>query len=129
MLDTSCIMTSHHNKSILKVQAGVVATPKVQLTAYKAIYGTQTHIYVVDHVDILYFFVPGVVVFDKQQGFWLVHSTPHFPPPKSAGMFSYPSSGVNNGQNFICVTYPFDRFQTIGTSPMLFSYIFNIFSL
>ncbi|KAK7158215.1 hypothetical protein R3I93_009424 [Phoxinus phoxinus] len=56
----------------------------------------------------------GVVVFDKKQGFWLVHSTPHFPPPKSAGQFSYPSSGISNGQNFICVTYPFERFQTIG---------------
>lgn len=56
----------------------------------------------------------GVVVFDKQQGFWLVHSTPHFPPPKSAGQFSYPGSGISNGQNFICVTYPFERFQTIG---------------
>uniref|UniRef100_A0A672S462 Deoxyribonuclease-2-alpha n=1 Tax=Sinocyclocheilus grahami TaxID=75366 RepID=A0A672S462_SINGR len=59
----------------------------------------------------------GVVVFDKQQGFWLVHSTPHFPPPKSQGQFSYPASGISNGQNFICVTYPFERFQTIGTTP------------
>lgn len=56
----------------------------------------------------------GVVVFDKQQGFWLVHSTPHFPPPKAEGQFSYPSTGTTNGQNFICVTYPFERFQTIG---------------
>ncbi|XP_052002259.1 deoxyribonuclease-2-alpha-like [Xyrauchen texanus] len=56
----------------------------------------------------------GVVVFDKQQGFWLVHSTPHFPPPKTEGQFSYPSSGIANGQNFICVTYPLERFQTIG---------------
>ncbi|XP_051575359.1 deoxyribonuclease-2-alpha-like isoform X2 [Myxocyprinus asiaticus] len=56
----------------------------------------------------------GVVVFDKQQGFWLVHSTPHFPPPKTEGQFSYPSSGITNGQNFICVTYPLERFQTIG---------------
>ncbi|KAL7835946.1 hypothetical protein SRHO_G00282930 [Serrasalmus rhombeus] len=56
----------------------------------------------------------GVVLFDSRQGFWLVHSTPHFPPPKTAGSFSYPSSGVNNGQNFICVTYPLERFETIG---------------
>ncbi|XP_030639042.1 deoxyribonuclease-2-alpha [Chanos chanos] len=56
----------------------------------------------------------GVVLFDKKQGFWLVHSTPHFPPPKREGSFSYPSSGINNGQNFICVTYPMERFQTIG---------------
>lgn len=56
----------------------------------------------------------GVVLLDKTQGFWLVHSTPHFPPVQEAGQYYYPDSGVNNGQNFICVTYPLDRFQTIG---------------
>lgn len=56
----------------------------------------------------------GVVLLDKNQGFWLVHSTPHFPPVRQAGQYSYPSSGVNNGQNFICVTYPLERFQAIG---------------
>ncbi|KAF7226575.1 deoxyribonuclease-2-alpha [Nothobranchius furzeri] len=56
----------------------------------------------------------GVVLLDKNQGFWLVHSTPHFPPEQQGGQYYYPSSGVNNGQNFICVTYPLDRFQTIG---------------
>ncbi|XP_056141818.1 deoxyribonuclease-2-alpha isoform X2 [Lampris incognitus] len=56
----------------------------------------------------------GVVLLDKTQGFWLVHSTPHFPPVQQAGQYYYPSSGVNNGQNFLCVTYPLERFQTIG---------------
>ncbi|XP_054477316.1 deoxyribonuclease-2-alpha isoform X2 [Anoplopoma fimbria] len=56
----------------------------------------------------------GVVLLDKNQGFWLVHSTPQFPPVRQAGQYYYPSSGVVNGQNFICVTYPLDRFQTIG---------------
>ncbi|XP_068612328.1 deoxyribonuclease-2-alpha [Brachionichthys hirsutus] len=56
----------------------------------------------------------GVVLLDKNQGFWLVHSTPHFPPARKAGLFYYPSSGAINGQNFICVTYPLERFQTIG---------------
>ncbi|XP_041650302.1 deoxyribonuclease-2-alpha [Cheilinus undulatus] len=56
----------------------------------------------------------GVVLLDKNQGFWLVHSTPHFPPVQQEGQFYYPDSGVNNGQNFICVTYPLERFQTIG---------------
>ncbi|XP_040899869.1 deoxyribonuclease-2-alpha [Toxotes jaculatrix] len=56
----------------------------------------------------------GVVLVDKNQGFWLVHSTPHFPPVRQAGEYYYPGSGVTNGQNFICVTYPLDRFQTIG---------------
>lgn len=56
----------------------------------------------------------GVVLLDKNQGFWLVHSTPHFPPVRQAGQYYYPSSGMLKGQNFICVTYPLDRFQTIG---------------
>ncbi|XP_015228389.1 PREDICTED: deoxyribonuclease-2-alpha-like [Cyprinodon variegatus] len=56
----------------------------------------------------------GMVLLDKNQGFWLVHSTPHFPPEQREGVFYYPGSGVNNGQNFICVTYPLKRFQTIG---------------
>ncbi|KAK2815293.1 hypothetical protein Q7C36_023559 [Tachysurus vachellii] len=56
----------------------------------------------------------GAVLFDSTQGFWLVHSTPHFPPLKTEGKFSYPNSGINNGQNFICVTYPLERFDTIG---------------
>ncbi|KAG7475661.1 deoxyribonuclease-2-alpha [Solea senegalensis] len=56
----------------------------------------------------------GVVLLDKNQGFWLVHSTPHFPAVRQAGEYYYPDSGVNYGQNFICVTYPLDHFQTIG---------------
>uniref|UniRef100_A0A3B4A7W9 Deoxyribonuclease-2-alpha n=1 Tax=Periophthalmus magnuspinnatus TaxID=409849 RepID=A0A3B4A7W9_9GOBI len=57
---------------------------------------------------------PGVVVLDKEQGFWLVHSTPHFPPPQQAGNYSYPDTGLTNGQSFLCVTYPLERFHTIG---------------
>ncbi|XP_049439058.1 deoxyribonuclease-2-alpha [Epinephelus fuscoguttatus] len=56
----------------------------------------------------------GVVLLDKNQGFWLVHSTPHFPPVRQTGQYYYPDSGVKNGQNFICITFPLDRFQTIG---------------
>uniref|UniRef100_A0A8C8FFQ7 Deoxyribonuclease-2-alpha n=1 Tax=Oncorhynchus tshawytscha TaxID=74940 RepID=A0A8C8FFQ7_ONCTS len=56
----------------------------------------------------------SVVLLDKTQGYWLVHSTPHFPPVKEIGQYFYPGSGVQNGQNFICVTYPLERFQAIG---------------
>lgn len=62
----------------------------------------------------LLLFTSGVVLLDKHQGFWLVHSTPHFPPAQKAGQYYYPGSGLTNGQNFICVTYPLERFQTIG---------------
>nr|XP_057909241.1 deoxyribonuclease-2-alpha [Doryrhamphus excisus] len=56
----------------------------------------------------------GVVLLDDNQGFWLVHSTPLFPPVRGAGQYRYPDSGVKNGQNFLCVTFPLERFQTIG---------------
>ncbi|KAJ0066655.1 hypothetical protein NL108_016767, partial [Boleophthalmus pectinirostris] len=56
----------------------------------------------------------GVVVVDGQRGFWLVHSTPHFPPPQQVGRYSYPETGLKNGQSFLCVTYPLKSFDTIG---------------
>ncbi|CAL8287851.1 unnamed protein product [Merluccius merluccius] len=56
----------------------------------------------------------GVILLDKTQGFWLVHSTPNFPPWRAAGQYSYPSTGEKKGQSFLCVTYPLERFQTIG---------------
>ncbi|XP_077576373.1 deoxyribonuclease-2-alpha [Stigmatopora nigra] len=57
----------------------------------------------------------GVVLLDETQGFWLIHSTPHFPAsPRTAGKFGYPDSGVPYGQNFLCVTFPPKSFQSIG---------------
>ncbi|XP_059920472.1 deoxyribonuclease-2-alpha isoform X1 [Gadus macrocephalus] len=56
----------------------------------------------------------GVVLLDKTQGFWLVHSTPKFPPPRADGQYSYPATGMKKGQSFLCVTYPLKHFQTIG---------------
>ncbi|KAM9313319.1 deoxyribonuclease-2-alpha [Gastrophryne carolinensis] len=56
----------------------------------------------------------GVVLLDKETGFWLVHSTPHFPNPSSL-KYEWPSSAHHNGQSFICVTYPYQQFKEIGT--------------
>ncbi|KAG8441405.1 hypothetical protein GDO86_006953 [Hymenochirus boettgeri] len=56
----------------------------------------------------------GVILLDKVQGFWLVHSTPHFPPPASQ-TYDWPQSGLHNGQSFLCVTYPYKQFKDIGT--------------
>ncbi|XP_075062760.1 deoxyribonuclease-2-alpha [Mixophyes fleayi] len=55
----------------------------------------------------------GVILLDKDQGFWLVHSTPHF-PPDSSRQYEWPSNAFHNGQSFICVTYPFAQFKEIG---------------
>ncbi|XP_029440411.1 deoxyribonuclease-2-alpha [Rhinatrema bivittatum] len=70
----------------------------------------------------------GVVLLDKAQGFWLVHSAPHFPPPAKEG-FSWPGSGRHNGQSFLCVTYAYRQFKDIGLQLRyndIFSYDFSI---
>ncbi|XP_067877351.1 deoxyribonuclease-2-alpha-like isoform X2 [Heterodontus francisci] len=56
----------------------------------------------------------GVVLLDQKQGFWLVHSTPHF-PSSTDEWHSWPDSGKKNGQSFLCVTYLYSQFIEIGT--------------
>ncbi|XP_077430802.1 deoxyribonuclease-2-alpha isoform X2 [Vanacampus margaritifer] len=56
----------------------------------------------------------GALVLDESQGFWLIHSTPVFPPARQAGHYQFPSSGATYGQNFLCVTFPLERFGAIG---------------
>ncbi|XP_074836078.1 deoxyribonuclease-2-alpha [Carettochelys insculpta] len=56
----------------------------------------------------------GVVLLDRAQGFWLRHSTPHFPPPTTE-TYAWPHSGLHYGQSFICVTFPYAQFKQIGT--------------
>ncbi|KAM7011902.1 deoxyribonuclease-2-alpha-like [Tautogolabrus adspersus] len=54
----------------------------------------------------------GVVMLDRQSGVWLSHSTPKFPTYRSRDF--WPSSGTQNAQTFMCVTYPYDQFKEIG---------------
>lgn len=56
----------------------------------------------------------GVVLLDKTQGFWLVHSTPRF-PPEAKDQYSWPENALRNGQSFLCVTYSYAQFKNIGT--------------
>ncbi|XP_041647896.1 deoxyribonuclease-2-alpha-like isoform X2 [Cheilinus undulatus] len=58
----------------------------------------------------------GVVMLDKQSGIWLSHSTPKFPTYRSKDF--WPSSGNENAQTFMCVTYPYDQFREIGLQLM-----------
>ncbi|XP_075758511.1 deoxyribonuclease-2-alpha [Pelodiscus sinensis] len=53
----------------------------------------------------------GVVLLDRHQGFWLRHSTPHFPP---LAAYAWPHSALHNGQSFLCVTFPYAQFKQIG---------------
>ncbi|XP_044850814.1 deoxyribonuclease-2-alpha isoform X4 [Mauremys mutica] len=54
----------------------------------------------------------GVVLLDRAQGFWLLHSTPHYPPP-TPETYAWPHSGLHNGQSFLCVTFPYAQFKEI----------------
>ncbi|KAI9555628.1 hypothetical protein GHT06_018143 [Daphnia sinensis] len=63
----------------------------------------------------------GVVAFDGQSGFWLVHSVPRFPPapggdrsPETRTNYSYPASGLRYGQTMLCVSLPFNQADLIG---------------
>ncbi|XP_071802743.1 plancitoxin-1-like isoform X1 [Asterias amurensis] len=70
----------------------------------------------------------GDLAFDKSSGFWLVHSTPHF-PKKSSQSYNWPDSAKRYGQSFLCVTFGFDQFEEIGQQLMYnypWIYDFNI---
>ncbi|XP_074525109.1 deoxyribonuclease-2-alpha-like [Halichoeres trimaculatus] len=54
----------------------------------------------------------GVVMLDRKTGVWLSHSTPRFPTYRSQTF--WPSSGNENAQTFICVTYAYDNFKSLG---------------
>ncbi|KAM4642683.1 deoxyribonuclease-2-beta [Discoglossus pictus] len=62
----------------------------------------------------------GVLFLDKSQGFWLIHSVPHFPPFPDDG-FGYPSTGRLYGQTAICVTYKYDQFKEIGSQLLYYN--------
>ncbi|XP_052223515.1 plancitoxin-1-like isoform X3 [Dreissena polymorpha] len=45
----------------------------------------------------------GVVGFDPSTGFWLVQSTPKFPPARSSG-YDWPESAHTYAQSFLCIS-------------------------
>uniref|UniRef100_A0A8D0BC59 Deoxyribonuclease-2-alpha n=1 Tax=Salvator merianae TaxID=96440 RepID=A0A8D0BC59_SALMN len=69
----------------------------------------------------------GVILLDKSQGFWLLHSTPHFPPSREEKEYAWPHTGLPNGQTFLCITFPYSQFRKIGnqllfTEPHVYDY-------
>ena len=46
----------------------------------------------------------GVIAFDDNTGFWLVHSVPKYPPYPESGKYGYPATGEKFGQSFLCVS-------------------------
>ncbi|XP_072516491.1 deoxyribonuclease-2-beta [Salminus brasiliensis] len=54
----------------------------------------------------------GTLLFNQFQGFWIIHSVPHFPPFPEMG-FGYPSTGKLFGQTVHCTTYSYTQFKKI----------------
>jgi len=55
----------------------------------------------------------GVVAFDGESGFWLIHSVPRYPPMVSDG-YGYPPTGHRYGQMYLCITLDASTIDDIG---------------
>ena len=71
----------------------------------------------------------GVVAFDQNEGFWLVHSVPHFPPnTENNGKYGYPHTGQRYGQSFLCISLKTDASANIIGGQLLYNhpYMYSI---
>ncbi|XP_035269417.1 deoxyribonuclease-2-beta [Anguilla anguilla] len=67
----------------------------------------------------------GALHFDQSQGFWLIHSVPHFPPFPERG-YSWPSTGQHYGQTVLCVTYKYGQFPEIAQQLLYYNpHVYN----
>jgi len=55
----------------------------------------------------------GGLAFDKESGFWLIHSVPKYLSPASSG-YIYPHTGCKYGQMFMCITLNSTSFDDVG---------------
>lgn len=53
--------------------------------------------------DLHTYLFAGVLGFDKNSGFWLVHSVPKFPPYINKGL-DFSGFSLTNGQTFLCMS-------------------------
>lgn len=58
----------------------------------------------------------GVVMANEKEGFWLIHSVPHFPP---LNRYSYPETGTHFGQSFLCISLNVSNIDRVGESYVL----------
>ena len=55
----------------------------------------------------------GIILFDDDNGLYIEHSTPRFPPDPLSGGYSYPSSGTKYGQSLLCVTLSHESLEIV----------------
>ncbi|XP_017500001.2 deoxyribonuclease-2-beta isoform X1 [Manis javanica] len=60
----------------------------------------------------------GILLWNRVQGFWLIHSIPRFPPIPEEG-YDYPPTGRRNGQTGICITFKYNQYETIDSQLLI----------
>ncbi|KAK3576071.1 hypothetical protein CHS0354_018342 [Potamilus streckersoni] len=63
--------------------------------------------------SLVYGHTKGVVAFGKSAGFWMLHSTPKFPPRQAEG-YTWPASGDIYGQTFLCISLSKSTIENLG---------------
>lgn len=61
-----------------------------------------------------YAHMKGVMFFDENSGFYLLHSVPRFPNNLTQGYSGYPLNEITYGQSFLCASHATDEFDTLG---------------
>eukprot|EP01087_Luapelamoeba_hula_P001831 TRINITY_DN1162_c0_g1_i1.p1 TRINITY_DN1162_c0_g1~~TRINITY_DN1162_c0_g1_i1.p1 ORF type:complete len:364 (+),score=50.09 TRINITY_DN1162_c0_g1_i1:16-1107(+) len=69
----------------------------------------------------------GDLAFNKNGGFWLIHSVPRFPAEQS-GSYSYPDNEKDYGQSFLCMSLDLETFNDVGYGVFLLNrpYIYSM---
>jgi deoxyribonuclease-2 len=70
----------------------------------------------------------GVIFFDKDNGVWLPHAVPKFPPDPKTGDYAYPSTGIRYAQSFECMTLDHANLESLAYNMMLmkpYGYSYN----
>jgi len=60
----------------------------------------------------------GAAAWDSNQGFWLVHSIPQFPPPATS-TYAMSNNAYVYGQSFICLTLGASTMDSVGAALMI----------
>lgn len=62
----------------------------------------------------------GLLLWNRVQGFWLIHSIPRFPSVPEEG-YDYPLTGKKNGQTGICVTFKYSQYKAIDSQLLIYN--------
>ncbi|CAG2115740.1 unnamed protein product, partial [Medioppia subpectinata] len=69
----------------------------------------------------------GVVAANGKQGFWLIHSVPHFAPIETDHQYVYPSTGTMYGQTALCISIDINQIDKVFTQLLYMqSYVYQM---